>query len=417
MGNRLFHEFAWLPMVLFCLLALSTPAGADTAGYLARATGSVTIDGNPATRGDQFIVGNAVETGDRSLAVLKFTDSESLLLRQNSRLLVEAFHFDRENPGQNTSVKELVRGGMRAITGAIGKQNREQVQYKTPYATIGIRGTEFLASLVSEQLFLRVDEGTISFAGQAGDSQEISAGETVILSADGALLFTGEEAEERARQAGAFSGLNEVELPRQSASPFDWGSWYSGSTPAERPSESALSTTFAMAGIVADGLPALQQQLDIPVQPDVVLNPDFQDIGGAGVIRGQLVWNTEADLDLHLQVPGGGHVSFANRIVNFDSATAELDHDNLGGQIDVAPDLRVENIVVTGTSIPDGSYQFHVNYFGGSGTQNPLVTVTGDAGATRAEYSPVLTAPGQNSDFYIVDVNQGTATYGSQPAR
>ena len=96
----------------------------------------------------------------------------------------------------------------------------------------------------------------------------------------------------------------------------------------------------------------------------VTSDPGFVDVGGTGVIRGQLVWETFADLDLHLLLPDGQEVFFANRTVSFNnaSATAMLDRDNLGGTIDVQPNMRVENIFITGTPSA-GNYQFFVDSF------------------------------------------------------
>ena len=90
----------------------------------------------------------------------------------------------------------------------------------------------------------------------------------------------------------------------------------------------------------------------------------FVPVGSTGVIRGQLVWTTSADLDLHLTLPDNQQVFFANRSVTFNNgrATAALDHDNLGGVIDAPPDKRVENIAVNGTP-SNGSYTFFVNSF------------------------------------------------------
>jgi len=91
----------------------------------------------------------------------------------------------------------------------------------------------------------------------------------------------------------------------------------------------------------------------------------FLNVGGTGVIRGQLVWRTDADLDLYLTLPDGQQVSFRNVSVTFNNrqATARLDHDNLGNTIDVQPNIRVENIVVNGVPL-SGLYSFFVNSFG-----------------------------------------------------
>ena len=96
-------------------------------------------------------------------------------------------------------------------------------------------------------------------------------------------------------------------------------------------------------------------------------NPGFLDVGSTGLIRGQLIWNTSADLDLHLTLPNGQEVSFRNVSVTFNNgrAIAMLDHDNLGSTIDVQPNIRVENIVVNGIPL-SGLYSFIVNNFNAS---------------------------------------------------
>ena len=93
-------------------------------------------------------------------------------------------------------------------------------------------------------------------------------------------------------------------------------------------------------------------------------NPGFLHVGSTGLIRGQLVWNTSADLDLYLTLPNGQEVSFRNVSVTFNNgrAIAMLDHDNLGNRIDVPPNIRVENIVVNGIPLA-GLYSFIVNNF------------------------------------------------------
>ncbi len=93
-------------------------------------------------------------------------------------------------------------------------------------------------------------------------------------------------------------------------------------------------------------------------------NPGFLDVGSTGIIRGQLIWTTSADLDLHLTLPNGQEVSFRNVSITFNNgrAIAMLDHDNLGSTIDVQPNIRVENIVVNGIPL-SGLYSFIVNSF------------------------------------------------------
>jgi hypothetical protein len=112
--------------------------------------------------------------------------------------------------------------------------------------------------------------------------------------------------------------------------------------------------------------------------------PGFLNVGGTGVIRGQLVWRTAADLDLYLTLPNGQQVSFRNVSVTFNNgkATAMLDHDNLGNTIDVQPDIRVENIVVKGVPLA-GLYSFFVNSFGTQNASDPFTLRVNYNGRTQ----------------------------------
>jgi hypothetical protein len=124
----------------------------------------------------------------------------------------------------------------------------------------------------------------------------------------------------------------------------------------------------------------------------------FVPVGGTGVIRGQLVWTTSADLDLHLTLPDNQQVFYANRSVTFNNgrATAALDHDNLGGVIDAPPDKRVENIAVNGTP-SNGSYTFFVNSFNpSSANASDPFTLRIGSGTHAQTLSGSLTG-GQNS--------------------
>jgi hypothetical protein len=124
----------------------------------------------------------------------------------------------------------------------------------------------------------------------------------------------------------------------------------------------------------------------------------FVPVGSTGVIRGQLVWTTSADLDLHLTLPDNQQVFYANRSVTFNNgrATAALDHDNLGGIIDAPPDKRVENIAVNGTP-SNGNYTFFVNSFNPSSfnASDPFTLRIGSGTHTQT-LSGSLTG-GQNS--------------------
>jgi len=90
---------------------------------------------------DLVRVGDTVETGPRGFAQIVFDDRMVMAVKANSRLLVEAFHFDPARPDQDQAVTQLLKGGMRAMTGLLGSRSPEQMTVGTRLATIGFRGT------------------------------------------------------------------------------------------------------------------------------------------------------------------------------------------------------------------------------------------------------------------------------------
>ncbi|MGI8480933.1 MAG: FecR domain-containing protein [Chthoniobacterales bacterium] len=132
----------------------------------------------------------------------------------------------------------------------------------------------------------------------------------------------------------------------------------------------------------------------------------FVNVGGTGVIRGQLVWDTSADLDLHLTLPDAQHVYYGNPSVTFNNgrATAMLDHDNVGPTIDVPPTTRVENIVINGVPL-SGVYTFFVNSFATPNGSDPFTLRVNYNGNTQV-LTGVLPS-GQNSQPVSVTVGPG----------
>ena len=135
-------------------------------------------------------------------------------------------------------------------------------------------------------------------------------------------------------------------------------------------------------------------------------NDGFVNVGGTGIIRGQLIWMTDADLDLHLILPDSTEVFYANPSVTFNNgqATAILDHDNRGEIIDVPPSLRVENIAING--VPStGTYTFFANsFFTTHGSDSFTLHVSGN-GSTQTITGTL--ADGQNSRSVTVHVGPG----------
>lgn len=92
--------------------------------------------GAPIYRSDQLF------TGEESYLLAAFPDGSRIALKSGSKFIVEDYRF--QEPGYpDKAMFRFVRGGMRAVTGSLGKANHEAYSLETPVATVGIRGTVF----------------------------------------------------------------------------------------------------------------------------------------------------------------------------------------------------------------------------------------------------------------------------------
>lgn len=116
----------------------------DGTAYVTRADGRTTV----LARGTALAVGDALSTTRNSTVRLRFTDGGETALRPDSRLTVLEYSYQRENPQGDSLVLSLLKGGLRAITGSIGKRgNVDAYKLNVSTATVGIRGTDFTARL------------------------------------------------------------------------------------------------------------------------------------------------------------------------------------------------------------------------------------------------------------------------------
>ncbi len=92
--------------------------------------------------------GDTLITEKNTYAMLKFIDNSEITLKPGTQFKVENFSYDAGKPDGDSASFSLVKGGLRSVTGLLGKRNKEKFSMKTPSATIGIRGTTFIADIV-----------------------------------------------------------------------------------------------------------------------------------------------------------------------------------------------------------------------------------------------------------------------------
>lgn len=149
-------------------------------GYVHEASGNVTGQvgaGSSASvgRGMTIPTNSTITTGANSYAILKFEDGTVVLLKENTSFQVQTYTYNPRAPENSNAIFNLVRGGLRLVTGLVTSRNREGLKVATSHATIGIRGTEFTAELVNP-LFVGVQVGAVSITN-AGGSILVGAGQ------------------------------------------------------------------------------------------------------------------------------------------------------------------------------------------------------------------------------------------------
>lgn len=168
-------------------VGLAVAALFPVAGYAAGvarvdfAVGNVTAvrpDGRsrPLSRGSEVEVGDTVNT-QQGRAQLRFQDGAYMSLQPDTSFKIEEFRFAQKGEGNDGIVMNLLKGGMRTITGLIGRANRQNYRLRTAVATIGIRGTEYAVRYTDSvevfcaggAIFVENDGGTLVLgAGQGG---------------------------------------------------------------------------------------------------------------------------------------------------------------------------------------------------------------------------------------------------------
>ena len=133
-------------------------------------------------------------TEKKTYARIKFTDNSEINMRPGTQLTLAQYNFDQAKPTEDKVIFNVVKGGMRAITGLIGKRgDRDSYKVMTETATVGIRGTTYECKIcegncgsIPNGLYLFVLEGIINVSNAAG-SQDLSAGQHLYVQTAGSI--------------------------------------------------------------------------------------------------------------------------------------------------------------------------------------------------------------------------------------
>jgi len=87
--------------------------------------------------------GDTLTTEQGTYARVKFDDDAEVVLRPSAQLKIDSYRYQNARPERDNVLLSLLKGGMRSVTGLIGRRSRDKVRFETATATIGIRGTHF----------------------------------------------------------------------------------------------------------------------------------------------------------------------------------------------------------------------------------------------------------------------------------
>ena len=126
-------ERPWaVTLTLGALLALALdsplPAFAASAGEVTHLSGAVVArkpDGQSRILSVKSNVeeGDVLATAENSYARVKFGDGTEAVLRPATQVKIDRFNFEEQKPQADGMVLSLLKGGLRAVTGLVGRRN------------------------------------------------------------------------------------------------------------------------------------------------------------------------------------------------------------------------------------------------------------------------------------------------------
>jgi hypothetical protein len=162
-------RLSYLAACLVCAtpLAFGQTVANPSIGRMLSAVGTVTLEskgGAPPLVGSdtELRVGDVVQTQAGSSAALRYIDGTNVQLGQRSRMTINEFVVNAEQPTEERFIARLFTGAMRVVTGLVAKRRPANVRFSTSTATVGIRGTDFVIRECDADCIVRETNSPIS---------------------------------------------------------------------------------------------------------------------------------------------------------------------------------------------------------------------------------------------------------------
>lgn len=124
-------------------------ARANIVGKVTRLQGSASVivagASSQLSVGAGIPLGGTIETGPGARMIVIFDDASQLTLGAEARLVVDemVYDFKAQESGAVSQALTSLAGAFQFVSGAAARAKPEAITFRTPVATIGIRGTEF----------------------------------------------------------------------------------------------------------------------------------------------------------------------------------------------------------------------------------------------------------------------------------
>ncbi|MCP4389719.1 MAG: FecR domain-containing protein [Gammaproteobacteria bacterium] len=131
--------------VMSALIPLSAQGEAGRINFASGIVQATNSEGARRALGKGSVVmgGDTITTSGGSLAHIRFKDGAYVSLKPNSNFRIDEYRYENDDAGESWGFFSLLKGGLRTITGLIGKRNNNDYRMSTSVATIGIRGTHY----------------------------------------------------------------------------------------------------------------------------------------------------------------------------------------------------------------------------------------------------------------------------------
>ena len=180
-NKRYFITIHFLAVLLILTFYTANAWATNSSGTVTYVSGPLMVkkaDGSIKTLAKNSVVeaGDTLITEKRTYARIKFSDDSEITLRPESQFKIEAYSYNQAKPKEDKAVNELIKGGLRALSGHIGKRgDPDSYKMKTRAAVIGIRGTGYEVKIcdgncggLPDGVYFYVAEGSIIVTTDAG---------------------------------------------------------------------------------------------------------------------------------------------------------------------------------------------------------------------------------------------------------